>query len=89
MVVIHIPMLSRVLLKISMVRRDLCHFHDSSLQGKASVFYTPVCRTRRLLNGGRREPRQRRLGEVYKLLAFWLSSSGSFAKFAAMRRASS
>ena len=29
-VVIHIPGLRRVLLKISMVRRDLCHFHDSS-----------------------------------------------------------
>ena len=29
-VVIHIPRLRRVLLKISMVRRDFCHFHDSS-----------------------------------------------------------
>ena len=30
-VVVHLPMLRRVLVEISMVRRDLCHFRDSSL----------------------------------------------------------
>ena len=30
-VVVHLPMLRRVLVEISMVRRDLCHFCDSSL----------------------------------------------------------
>ena len=30
-VVVHVPMLRRVLVEISMVRRDLCHFRDSSV----------------------------------------------------------
>ncbi len=30
-VVVHVSVLRRVLLKIGMVRRDLCHFRDSSL----------------------------------------------------------
>ena len=37
-VVVHLPMLRRVLVEISMVRRDLCHFRDSWL---AEHCFTP------------------------------------------------
>jgi hypothetical protein len=72
-VVIHIPILCRVLLKIGTVRRDLCHVHDSSLQGAGALFIRPfvarVC--------------------CYRPSSFGRSSSGSLAKFTANRCASS
>ena len=45
-VVVHLPMLRRVLVEISMVRKDLCHFRDPSL--------AEHCFTTRLLAAMRR-----------------------------------
>ena len=72
-VVIHILILCRVLLKIGTVRRDLCHVHELLAAGRrGALFIRPF------------------VGRVccYRPSSFRRSSSGSLAKFTAMRRAS-